>query len=105
MLNSVMDGKPLLKSAGNRPVRIGVDTGGTFTDLQIFDARKIVFHRFADVVGKIGEVSGVTESSFKVTAQGGMIDVLRARGADGKKVSGGEFAHAAGLGAGTILGT
>ncbi len=73
--------------------------------LQIFDARKIVFHRFAEVVGKIGEVSGVTESSFKVTAQGGMIEVLRARGADGKKVSGGEFAHAAGLGAGTILGT
>jgi hypothetical protein len=34
-----------------------------------------------------------------------MIEVLRARGADGKKVSGGEFAQAAGLGAGTILGT
>ncbi|MDH3414141.1 MAG: methionyl-tRNA formyltransferase, partial [Gammaproteobacteria bacterium] len=44
--------------------------------LQIFDARKIVFRRFAEVVGKIGEVSGVTESSFKVTAQGGMIEVL-----------------------------
>jgi len=73
--------------------------------LQIFDARKIVFRRFAEVVGKIGEVSGVTESSFKVTAQGGMIEVLRARGADGKKVPGGEFARAAGLAAGTILGS
>jgi methionyl-tRNA formyltransferase len=73
--------------------------------LQIFDARKIVFRRFADVVGKIGEVSGVTESSFKITAQGGQIEVLRARGADGKKVSGGEFARAVGLAAGTILGS
>src|SRR5450759_5991636 len=28
--------------------------------LQIFDARKVVFRRFADVVGKIGEVTDVT---------------------------------------------
>ena len=73
--------------------------------LQIFDARKVVFRRFAEVVGKIGEVSGVTENSFRVTAQGGMIEALRVRGADGKKVSGGEFARAAGLAVGTILGT
>lgn len=72
--------------------------------LQIFDARKHLARRFADVVGKIGEVSDVTDASFKVTAQGGMIEVLRARGADGKKLSGGEFARAAGLAAGTILG-
>ena len=72
--------------------------------LQIFDARKHVFRRFGDVVGKIGEVSGITDSSFKVTAQGGHIEVLRARGEDGKKVSGGEFARTAGLAAGTILG-
>ena len=72
--------------------------------LQIFDARKHAFRRFADVVGKIGEVSGVTDASFTVTAQGGMIEVLRARGEDGKKLAGGEFARAAGLSAGTILG-
>jgi len=72
--------------------------------LAIFDARKHLFRRFADVAGKIGEVSDMTEASFKVTAQGGMIEVLRARGADGKKLPGGEFARAAGLTAGTILG-
>jgi methionyl-tRNA formyltransferase len=72
--------------------------------LHLYDARKQVFRRFADVVGKIGEVSNVTESSFKVTAQGGMIQVLRARGEDGKKVSGGEFARSVGLAAGTVLG-
>jgi methionyl-tRNA formyltransferase len=72
--------------------------------LQIFDARKRVTRRYADVMGKIGEVSDITEASFKVTAQGGMIEVLRARGKDGKKLSGGEFAHAAGLTSGNLLG-
>ncbi len=73
--------------------------------VQIFDARKQPFHRFADVVGKIGEVAEVTEGSFKVTAQGGFIEVLRARGEDGKKLSGGEFARANGLAKGALLGT
>jgi methionyl-tRNA formyltransferase len=73
--------------------------------LELFDARKHVFRRFADVVGKIGEVSDVTDGSFKVTAQGGRIEVLRARAADGKKLSGGEVARALSLTAGTILGS
>jgi methionyl-tRNA formyltransferase len=72
--------------------------------LQIFDARKRVFRRFAEVAGKVGEITDITDASFKVTAQGGTIEVLRARGEDGKKVSGGEFARAAGLTAGTLLG-
>ena len=73
--------------------------------IQIFDARKNVFRRFADVAGKVGEVSEVSAAAFKVTAQGGVIEVLRARGEDGKKVSGGDFAQAAGLAKGTPLGT
>ena len=73
--------------------------------VQIFDARKHLFRRYADVAGKIGEVSDVTDSSFKVTAQGGVIEVLRARGEDGKKLSGGEFARAHGLAKGALLGT
>ena len=73
--------------------------------LQIFDARKHVFRRFADVAGKVGAVSDVTETSFKVTAQGGMIEVLRARAEDGKKISGGDFARAHGLAAGSVLGS
>ena len=61
--------------------------------------------RSRDVTGKIGEVTDVSDKSFSVTAQGGPIEVLRARGEDGKKVSGGEFARAAGLSAGTLLGS
>ena len=73
--------------------------------VQIFDARKRVFRRFADVVGKIGEMSDVNAESFRVTAQGGTIEVLRARGEDGKTVSGGEFARANGVANGAMLGT
>jgi len=73
--------------------------------LQIFDARRISFRRFADVVGKIGEVTDATDQSFKVTAQGGAIEVLKARFEDGKKMSGGELAQAGGIKAGTLLGS
>jgi methionyl-tRNA formyltransferase len=64
--------------------------------LQIFDAKKLVFRRFAEVPGKIGEVVGVTPQSFKVVAQGGTVEVLKGKFEDGKKVSGGELAVAAG---------
>ena len=73
--------------------------------LQIFDARKHAFRRYADVTGKVGEVCNLTQTSFWVTAQGGAIEVLRARGADGKKVSGGELAQAHALTNGALLGS
>jgi len=72
--------------------------------LQIFDAHKTLFRRFADVRGKIGEVADVTPQTFKVTGQGGLIEVLKAKFEDGKKVSGGELAQAAGIKPGTLLG-
>lgn len=73
--------------------------------LQIFDARKTVFRRFADVAGKIGEVTDVSPQSFHVIAQGGSIEVLKAKLEDGKKVGGGELAHSGGVQAGTLLGS
>lgn len=73
--------------------------------LQIFDARKVLFRRFADVSGKIGEVTGVTPLSFKITAQGGTIEVLKAKFEDGKKLSGGELVQTGGIVAGAILGS
>ena len=72
--------------------------------LYVFDARKIAFRRFADVAGKIGEVSAVDGISIKVTAQGGQIEVLRLRHEDGKKMEAGEYARSAGLAKGTLLG-
>jgi methionyl-tRNA formyltransferase len=73
--------------------------------LQIFDARKVIFRRFADVPGKIGEVAGVTPQSFQVIAQGGLIEVLKAKFEDGKKVSGGELLQAGSIQAGNLLGS
>ncbi len=74
------------------------------TKLQIFDCRKIVFRRFAEVKGGIGEVAEVTEHSFKITAHGGQIEVLRAKLGDGKKLPAGELARSAQLSPGDRLG-
>ena len=80
-------------------------TTHTGKKLQIFDSKKVLFRRFADVSGKIGEVTAITAERFRVTAQGGMIEVLKARFEDGKKLSGGEVAKTGGLEAGAILGS
>src|SRR5215470_13118375 len=56
-------------------------------ELQVFDARKIPVRTFGAVRGKIGEVVEVGGPSFQVTAQGGRIEVLKAKLGDGKKVA------------------
>jgi methionyl-tRNA formyltransferase len=73
--------------------------------IQLFDARKHPFRTFGAVKGKIGEVSEVTATSFFVTAQGGRIEVLKAKGEETKKIGGAEAAAALGLAVGTTLGT
>jgi methionyl-tRNA formyltransferase len=72
--------------------------------VQIFDCRKHLFRTFGGVKGKIGEVTDVGPQSFFVTAQGGRIEVLKAKAEDGKKLGAAEFAASVGLTAGTILG-
>ena len=72
--------------------------------LQIFDARKTVFRRFADVAGKPGEIVAVTPQSFRIVAQGGAVEVLKARYDEGKKVSAGEIAQTVGIQAGMQCG-
>ena len=73
--------------------------------LQIFDCRKQLFRKFGAVKGKIGEVSEIGAESFFVTAQGGRIEVLKAKHEDGKKVGARELATAFGMSPGTTLGT
>jgi len=73
--------------------------------LQVFDARKHRVQTFGAVKGKIGEVSEVGAQSFSVTAQGGRIEILKAKLGDGKKISAAELAASAGIHAGTLLGT
>ena len=72
--------------------------------LQIFDSRKHAFRTFGAVKGKVGEVSEIGQQSFFITAQGGRIEVLKAKHEDGKKVSAAEFVAQNGVAAGTLLG-
>jgi methionyl-tRNA formyltransferase len=73
-------------------------------ELQIFDARKHPVRTFGAVKGKLGEVVEVTDKSFQVTAQGGRIEVLRAKLGAGKKVAAGDLLSSAQIKAGAILG-
>jgi methionyl-tRNA formyltransferase len=73
--------------------------------IQIFEARKHLVRTFGAVKGKPGEVTHVTESSFFVTAQGGQIEVIKAKHEEGKKASGPELAAAFGIAPGAALGT
>ncbi len=73
--------------------------------LQLFDCRKQMFRTFGAVKGKIGEISEIGAESFFITAQGGRIEVLKAKHEDGKKVSAPELVSALGLAVGTALGS
>ena len=73
-------------------------------ELQIFDARKHPVRTFGAVKGRIGEVVDVTDRSFEVTAQGGRLEVLRAKLGDGKKVTSADLISAGAIRAGMLLG-
>jgi methionyl-tRNA formyltransferase len=73
--------------------------------VQIFDCRKLLTRTFSAVRGKPGEASGLSEASFRISAQGGQIEVFKIKHEDGKKVSAAEFAAAYGVVSGTQFGT
>jgi methionyl-tRNA formyltransferase len=74
-------------------------------ELQIYDARKHSVRTFGEVRGKIGEVVEISDKSFQVSAQGGRIEVLRAKLGDGKKVAAGDLISSGQIKAGVLLGT
>ena len=73
--------------------------------LQVFDCKKVPVHTFGAVKGKIGEVVECGPASFQVTAQGGRIEVLRAKLGDGKKVAAGDLLAAGSVKPGQLLGS
>jgi len=74
------------------------------TKLQIFDCRKHPVRTFGAVKGRIGEVLECTAESFQVAAQGGRIEVLRARLGEGKKLAAAELLAAGSVKPGQSLG-
>jgi methionyl-tRNA formyltransferase len=73
--------------------------------LQVFDCRKVPVRTFGAVKGKIGEVVECSATRFQVTAQGGRIEVLRAKLGDGKKVAAGDLLGAGSIKPGQLLGS
>src|SRR5207237_2519744 len=73
-------------------------------ELQIYDARKHIVRTFGAVKGKLGEVVEVTDKSFQVSAQGGRIEVLRAKLGEGKKLAAAELLSMGAIKAGMLLG-
>ena len=73
--------------------------------LKIFDTRKLPVRTFGAVKGKIGEVVEVGPAGFQVTAQGGRIEVLRAKLGDGKKVAAADLLGGGQIKAGLLLGS
>jgi len=90
-------------------IRAGNPAPGAWTtlegkELQIYDCRKHAVRTFGAVKGKIGEVVELSDKSFQVTAQGGRIEVLRAKLGDGKKTSAADLIASGAIKSGTILG-
>jgi methionyl-tRNA formyltransferase len=72
--------------------------------LYLFDARKHAARSFSQVKGKIGAVTSIEGQSVFVAAQGGQIEIIRARVDAGKKLPAAQVCAEAGIGAGELLG-
>jgi methionyl-tRNA formyltransferase len=72
--------------------------------VQLFGSKKHLVRTFGAVKGKIGEITEIGDS-MRITAQGGQIEVSKVKAEEGKKVSAAEWAKAAGVATGTILGS
>jgi len=73
--------------------------------LQIFDCKKRPVRTFGAVKGKVGEIVECAGDSFQITAQGGRIEVLRAKLGDGKKVAAADLMASGAVKAGLLLGS
>lgn len=62
--------------------------------VQIYDARRVINPTFGAVRGKPGEIIEVGADSITVGCHGGAIEILKAKGAEGGKVSGAALAAA-----------
>src|SRR6476659_9420800 len=72
--------------------------------LQLFGSKKHLVRTFGAVKGKIGEITEITDTGMRITAQGGQIEVATGKGEETKKISPAEWAKGANVAVGTILG-
>ena len=65
--------------------------------VQFLDTRKHISTTYGAVVGKPGEITQITQHALWVAAQGGQLEIIKAKGPSGPKLSGHELATALGL--------
>jgi methionyl-tRNA formyltransferase len=61
--------------------------------IQLFDCRKHLVRRFAQVAGKPGEFTRLGDNAILVNAQGGQIEILRLKPEGGEKMNAAVFAQ------------
>ena len=72
--------------------------------LQLFDSRKELVRTFGAVKGKIGEVVELAQGRLAIAAQGGRINVGKAKLGDGKKLAAADLVASGALKPGQFLG-
>ncbi|MEJ0034707.1 MAG: methionyl-tRNA formyltransferase [Gammaproteobacteria bacterium] len=73
--------------------------------VRVFDALRHPARRFADVAGKPGEIVSIDETSVRVAAQGGSIELVKVKAEGGEKSHAAAFCRANDLAVGDRLGT
>jgi len=73
--------------------------------VQLFGSKKHPVRTFGAVKGKVGEITEITDTGMRITAQGGQVEVAKVKGEETKKISPAEWAKGAGVAVGTILGS
>jgi methionyl-tRNA formyltransferase len=73
--------------------------------VQLFGSKKHRVRTFGAVKGKIGEITEITDTGMRITAQGGQVEVAKVKGEETKKLTPAEWAQGAGVAVGTILGS
>ena len=71
--------------------------------LRLYESRLHPTRRFADVVGKPGEICAIGPDSLTVSLQGGQVEIFKVRTEDGRKLAAGAYAAEADLQVGMRL--
>lgn len=72
--------------------------------LRLYGVRKHPIRRFADIAGKPGTVTAINDVGIRVAAQGGSLELRKARADSGEKMPAATLANTIGLQVGTRLG-
>jgi methionyl-tRNA formyltransferase len=71
--------------------------------VRVFDARKHLTRRFAEVSGKPGNICAMGDESIEIAVQGGRLEIFKLRADGGQKMAAADFARANGLEVGASL--